>query len=450
MSDPHPKIPKPSFVDRLKGFAESFAKHSANEFDLSGSGQDFSHSALDAPTAKPSFAPKPMAPQPVPVPTFSMQAPTFGAHSHGPTGRLAPMPPMPPMSAPSSSSSSGTGNIELDPLTAAAIMRDGYKDKSTRDLNGWTRVSDEELRALPQPLDPDDFHRHPSGMHADLYRKGDAYTLGFRGTQVAADWPHNIGQATGYGSSQYDAAVKLTEQVNASLPDGLKFLVGHSKGGGQAYLSGQVNGVESVIANPAWPHVATLEQYGVVLDGSQTRPKNTNLHTNGEPLTELQRLGMTSLVQPHGPTIDLQPPSYVPRVSPVLRGYELGSDMDMDMAKSIISGLDRMGYETFIHGAEVLEKGCMDRRAGELATLAQSKHMPQVDAIVKGKEGGGFLVCGDVRDPSAQRVQFEGAVPEGPLASETCKRINDALGAKQAQTQGETQQQTVTGPGIAR
>jgi len=449
VSDPNPKVPKPSLMDRFKGFAESFAKHSANEFDLSGTGQDFSRDAFETPTAKPPLAPKPMAPQPTHVPTFSAPSfsmPSFGAQHHGPTGRPAPLPPM---SAPSSSSSA-TGGAELDPLTAAAIMRDGYKDKSTRDLNGWTRVSDEELRALPRPLDPDDFHRHPSGMRADLYRKGDTYTLGFRGTQVAADWPHNIGQATGLGSSQYDAAVELTQQVKAALPDGLKFVVGHSKGGGQAYLSAQVSGVESVIANPAWPHVATLQQYGVVLDGSRPLPKNTTLHTNGEPLTALQQLGATSLVQPHGPTVDLQPPPYVPRVSPLLRGYEPGSDMDMDIAKNIISGLDRMGYQTFIHGAEVLEKGCMDRRAGELATLAKSQHMPKVDAIIKGSEGGGFLVCGDVRDPGAQRIKFEGAVPEGPLANETCKRINDALVTAPAKTQGETPQQTQTGPGFAR
>ncbi|UZW60192.1 hypothetical protein [Lysobacter enzymogenes] len=449
MSDPNPKVPKPSFADRIKGFAESFAKHSANEFDLSGTGQDLSHSAPEPPTAKPSFAFKPMAPQPVPVPTFSM--PSFGASHHGsthhgPTGRPAPLPPM---SAPSSSSS-GTGGIELDPLTAAAIMHDGYKDKSTRDLNGWTRVGDEELRALPQPLNPDDFHRHPSGMRADLYRKGDAYTLEFRGTQVAADWPHNISQATGYGSGQYDAAVELTEQVKASLPESLKFVVGHSKGGGQAYVSGQANGVESVIANPAWPHVATLEKYGVVMDASELRPKNTTLHVNGEPLTALQQLGATSLVQPHGPMIDFQPPPHVPRQSPLLRHYVEGMEPDMDMAKNIISGLDRMGYQTFIHGAKVLENACADQRAGELATLAKSQHMPQVDAIIKGEKGGGFLVCGDVRDSSAQRIHFAGAVPEGELARDTCKRINDALQANPAQTQGGAPQQAQTGPGFAR
>ena len=73
------------------------------------------------------------------------------------------------------------------------------------------------------------------GFAAALYKINGRYYLAFRGTEMWSlrDWLSNALQASGFGSSQYDQAVKLARAVFEALEGNVTF-VGISKGGGLA------------------------------------------------------------------------------------------------------------------------------------------------------------------------------------------------------------------------
>ncbi|KRB04400.1 XVIPCD domain-containing protein [Lysobacter sp. Root690] len=506
MSDPNPKVPKPSIFNSLGGafnrwtarfdasardpdsVLNSFARHhhdDGNQFEPAHGVERNNAAPLATPSAAPSTAapraamPSAVAPIVPPIgPTFAPRAyprvgnpfddsytapesvapttststtratesdpavaapgasPGFsmrGLHAIFPRHDIPPLAPaVPPRAA------------SLDPTVAAAIMRDGYADRSEADLSGWKRVGDAELQA--RGLNPKDFHDTSSGLRADLYRKDDQFVLNFRGTDKASDWLTNFGQGGGFGSAQYDGAVKLTQQVQGALPDGLHAVVGHSKGGGQAYLAAQVCDVECVVANPAWPNRATLLKHGLAADKLEQGPATTELLVKGEPLHGLQSLGIASLVRPHGAKIELDGPPFAPGPHPVLSRHVRGLEQDFDQAEAILKGMDFGGHQLLQHGMKSVADAADDRRAGELAQVARSNGFDRVDHIVNGKTpgDGGFLVQGELNNPAARWAQFDGPVPAGGAATETMmSRVNREIAPSPTQGAQEAEQAVV-------
>ncbi|KWS03099.1 Phospholipase A1 [Lysobacter capsici AZ78] len=350
----------------------------------------------------------------------------------------------------SSSSPAPPRAASLDPTVAAAIMRDGYADRSEADLSGWKRVGDAEL--LAHGLNPKDFHDTASGLRADLYRKDDQFVLNFRGTDKGSDWITNVGQGGGFGSAQYDGAVQLTQQVQKALPDGLHAVVGHSKGGGQAYLAAQVCNVECVVANPAWPNRATLLKHDLAADKLEQGPATTELVVKGEPLHGLQSLGFVPLLRPHGVKIELDGPPFAPGPHPVLSRHVRGLEQDFDQAELMLKAMDFGGHQLTQHGMKSVVDATLDRRAGELAELARSKGLKQVDHIVKaeGPDGGGFLVQGELKNPASLQVKFSGSVPSASEANEMMSRVNREIAPAPAQGAHEAEQAVRVGrpPGL--
>lgn len=489
MSDPDPKIPKPGLLQGLfnrftshveqqaqqpNSFLRSFASHAATQGDQFDGSQSFARRE-DTPAAPPPIAPvaassRPTmataihAPAPIAAPSSfvrftnpfddspmepSPHLPKAGPAQARPgavpprsgpdyaslfssSGLQAVFPGHERVAAPSASSSSPPMPLRaanLDPLAAAAIMRDGYADRSQADLGGWKRLSDAELRA--QGLDPKQFHDTDSGLRADLYRKDDQFVLNFRGTDKASDWLTNFGQGAGLRSAQYEGAVELTRQVHDAVPGGLHAVVGHSKGGGQAYLAAQVCQVECVVANPAWPNRMTLLQHGIHPDRLAGGPATTELVIKGEPLNSLQSLGadslgLAALQRPHGVKIELDGPAFAPRPHPTLHHHVPGLDPDFDQAQLLMHGMDVGSHQLAQHGMASVLDATGTRRAGELAELARSGGLTRVDHIVaaSGTGTGGFMVQGELGDPAALRVPFTGAVPATELAGDMAGRVN--------------------------
>lgn len=506
MSDPNPKVPKPSIFDSIGGafnkwtarldasardpdsMLSSFARHhrdDGNQFEPAH-GVERNNAA---PLATPSTAPGPVAPRaamPSAVPPLAPHtfAPSRYPRVNNPfdesytaperdapvatssTTRDAVADPRPVSTASRSFAMDGVNAVfprhdfaspgasssppsppraaSLDPTVAAAIMRDGYADRSEADLSGWKRVGDAELQA--RGLNPKDFHDTASGLRADLYRKDDQFVLNFRGTDKASDWLTNFGQGGGFGSAQYDGAVKLTQQVQGALPDGLHAVVGHSKGGGQAYLAAQVCDVECVVANPAWPNRATLLKHGVAADKLEQGPATTELLVKGEPLHGLQSLGIASLVRPHGAKIELDGPPFAPGPHSVLSRHVRGLEQDFDQAEAILKGMDFGGHQLAQHGMKSVAEATMDRRAGELAQLARSNGFERVDHIVNGKTpgDGGFLVQGELNNPAARWAKFNGPAPAEGAATETMmSRVNREIAPSPTQSAQEAEQAVV-------
>lgn len=407
-----PRAAMPSAVPPVvPSFASRMYPRVGNPFD-----ESYTAPERDAPVAAPSTT-RDAAPDPRPVSTASRAFAMDGLNAVFPRHDIAPP-------GASSSSSAPPRAASLDPTVAAAIMRDGYADRSDADLSGWKRVGDAELKA--HGLDPKEFHDTASGLRADLYRKDDQFVLNFRGTDKASDWITNFRQGGGFGSAQYDGAVQLTRQVQQALPDGLHAVVGHSKGGGQAYLAAQVCDVECVVANPAWPNRATLLKHGLAADQLEHGPATTELVVKGEPLHGLQSLGFASLVRPHGAKIELDGPPFAPAPHPVLSRHVRGLEQDFDQAELILKGMDFGSHQLTQHGMKSVADATVDRRADELAQLARTNGLNRVDHIVKagGPDGGGFLVQGELNNPASMRVRFSGSVPDAAGANEMMSRVN--------------------------
>ena len=83
-----------------------------------------------------------------------------------------------------------------------------------------------------------------NGFRAVLLQGGDKYVLAFAGTNFTSlpDWQNNIQQAFGLQSAQYDAAVKLANDLSARIGLGNLELTGHSLGGGLATVAAGVTG----------------------------------------------------------------------------------------------------------------------------------------------------------------------------------------------------------------
>jgi hypothetical protein len=159
---------------------------------------------------------------------------------------------------------------------------------------GWIDISNDEqaLSSLglkremlfDQPVDPNFFSR----VYApDKYVFGNDMnpTVVFRGTrpEVLQDWDNNISQGGGFGSSYYEKAVNIGNNIART---GSKIdIVGHSLGGGLASAAGMASGEATWTFNAAGLNSGTVTKYGgqLIGDGSAI----TAYRVNGEVLTKL-------------------------------------------------------------------------------------------------------------------------------------------------------------------
>ena len=167
---------------------------------------------------------------------------------------------------------------------------------------GWIDISNDEqaLSSLglkremlfDQPVDPNFFSR----VYApDKYVFGNDMnpTVVFRGTrpEVLQDWDNNISQGGGFGSSYYEKAVNIGNNIART---GSKIdIVGHSLGGGLASAAGMASGEATWTFNAAGLNSGTVTKYGgqLIGDGSAI----TAYRVNGEVLTKLQEVSITDL-----------------------------------------------------------------------------------------------------------------------------------------------------------
>jgi hypothetical protein len=149
-------------------------------------------------------------------------------------------------------------------LDMAKLSKDAYNERSGGDLNGWRRLSNEELAALG--IDPSDLDgRRPlrpgemmmadpggDGFRAAVYVKDGRYVVAFAGTDPTqpGDIATDVGQAVGLGTSQYVKAQALGRQISGRLGGNVVF-TGHSLGGGLAAHAALSTGGTAVTFNAA-------------------------------------------------------------------------------------------------------------------------------------------------------------------------------------------------------
>ncbi|MBQ2507978.1 MAG: DUF2974 domain-containing protein [Bacteroidaceae bacterium] len=132
---------------------------------------------------------------------------------------------------------------------------------------------DEKDAVVPQGWKMQEFkpsYKQKSDLKYGLYQKGDQYIYAIAGTDNIGDWGTNLSQFFLGQSNEYDDTYEIVKELIQKV-DNL-FLVGHSKGGGQAaYGAIKINEnsnkhIRAITFNP----IGTQEKQPVVKDYIQT------------------------------------------------------------------------------------------------------------------------------------------------------------------------------------
>jgi hypothetical protein len=182
----------------------------------------------------------------------------------------------------------------------ARLASDVYNVGQSEPLEGWERVSNEELKKLNMtermfPQLADDFKpsEYKDGYYCELYRSKkdvfgeERYVLVFRGTQGNKDWETNAGQAFGLETEHYDKAIETAIQLKKIVGDKLD-IAGHSLAGGMATAAGIITHSPTYVIDPAGVHPATLERFGKEFTRSMAEKNVQNYVTDGEILDTVQ------------------------------------------------------------------------------------------------------------------------------------------------------------------
>lgn len=113
-------------------------------------------------------------------------------------------------------------------------------------------------------LTPADFEMG-NGFKATLSQNGDRYVLAFAGTNPISlsDIATDARQFFGLPTGQYDAAVKLANDLSGKIGLGNLEFTGHSLGGGLATVAAGVTGRSATTFNAAPLENSTLSRYGL-------------------------------------------------------------------------------------------------------------------------------------------------------------------------------------------
>jgi len=143
----------------------------------------------------------------------------------------------------------------------------------------------------------DDFNSDfvKDGFYADIYKKKgtNEYVLAFRGSENPfkdpLDWATNASQAMGSDlfKSQYDKALKLIKDFQATCDTCSISITGHSLGGGLASAAGLVTGLPTYTFNAAGVHENTIPDT-VRYKISQPNEHIKAYHSKNDPLSLVQ------------------------------------------------------------------------------------------------------------------------------------------------------------------
>lgn len=174
-------------------------------------------------------------------------------------------------------------------------------DPNVQDVgNGWTRVSDGDLRAAG--IDPATLENPDTGFRAGIYTNGDGqYVLAYAGSNEQQDWTGaNFEQGVGWQNEQYDQAVQLAQQADRAFGDNL-VITGHSLGGGLAATGALATGNAAVTFNASGVHDNTIERMGLDPATARTDAADGQIrryNISGDPLTAAQEdtFGVSSIM----------------------------------------------------------------------------------------------------------------------------------------------------------
>ena len=163
-------------------------------------------------------------------------------------------------------------------------------------FGGYTRLSDEEVRALG--IDPALLRDPATGFAAGIFQKGKEYVVAITGTDFGTSEDVNE-DATGAMtmSPQSQNAVRLAQAVNASsaLSDNSVY-VGHSLGGRLAAVASMESGNPAITFNAAGVSPATVaymaSEQGISTSDMYAKLRNGQVReysTADDPLTNIQQ-----------------------------------------------------------------------------------------------------------------------------------------------------------------
>ncbi|HEX7816408.1 hypothetical protein [Dyella sp.] len=213
----------------------------------------------------------------------------------------------------------GTTPEAID-MQMAQLASDVY-DPSNAGSDGWTRLSDDQLRQAG--IDPSTLETPSTGFRAGIYQdgKGD-YVLAFAGSNDIPDWLNNISQGLGLPSAQYAQAAALATQAKVAFGDQLA-ITGHSLGGGLASIASLATDTPAVTFNASGLDDNTIKQLVPDADVDALKQQADNglirrYAIDGEALTTVQE--STPLPDAVGHKIELHDPS--PVAKPDIHWYD--------------------------------------------------------------------------------------------------------------------------------
>lgn len=172
--------------------------------------------------------------------------------------------------------------------TMRHLAKDAYDD-ATHDTherraipNGWTRLSDAQLRA--RGMDPA-MLRGDDGFAAAIYRGPDGqYVVAFRGSEGmltgnADDWLSNAVNSSGVVSSQSRRAVALAQETVSTFGADKVSFTGHSLGGSHAAVASVATGRPATTFNAAGVGDGNLQMARNAGGGRHTDANITNFRT---------------------------------------------------------------------------------------------------------------------------------------------------------------------------
>jgi hypothetical protein len=221
-------------------------------------------------------------------------------------------------------------------LDLARLSADVYKQEGDN-LNGFRRLSDEELAALG--ISRRDLENSRNGFRAAVYVKDGQFVVAFAGTDPThlGDLGTDIRQGLGLNSGQFEQAQALARKVEASLGDNVVF-TGHSLGGGLASHAALSTGGTAVTFNASGLNDNTIRRAGLDPDDAREAAENGQIRAfrnRNDPLTAAQE---TDVRIPVG--IGL-PPARVESPLPDAVGNPIEVSGDGHGIESVIEGLER-------------------------------------------------------------------------------------------------------------